>query len=384
MKTSRVLFLLGTTGSGGAENQCRYLLGELHELGVAVELAYFRRGPHHERFEAIGIPLYELPARGRLSLDWPGRVLALRRLLARHPPDLLHAWLYEAQLIALLATVTRVTPAIVLAHRSSDVLPRYRRHIRVLRLLRWRADHVIANSKIGADFVAASVGIGLDRISVVSNGIPAERVAINLSATTIREQLGIGSTTPLVCSVGRIGHQRAKDYATLRTALEYLWAALPSVELLALGPRPAELERELGRSITRRVHAVGWQPNPADWMNAADVVVVHSRSEGYSNVAGEALMLGKPVASTDTGGHASLVARAGGRIVPVGRGDLLGEATLMLLRNPPPPGEVAHVAHEELSIHRSAEATLSVYARLLGDRGDGSAVTRAATASALD
>jgi glycosyltransferase involved in cell wall biosynthesis len=359
-----VLFLLGTTGSGGAENQCRYLLRALHGRGVGVELAYFRRGPHHERFEEIGIPLHELGARAPLTVDWPRRVVALKRLIGRRRPDLLHAWLYEAQLVALFATQARPTPQVVLAQRSSGVLPRYRRHILALRLLRRRADHVIANSTAGADLIAGAVGIGRDRISVVANSIPPERVAPHAPSGAMRERAGIEASAPLVCSVGRIGHQRAKDYAVLRVALDRLWAVLPSAELIALGPTPAELERELG-PLDDRLHAIGWQPNPADWMNAADVVVVHSLSEGYSNVAGEALMLGKPVASTDTGGHVSLVARAGGRVVPVGRGDLLGEAILALLRDPPQPESVAATARDELSIDRGADATLSIYDRLL-------------------
>ena len=366
MTVERVLFLLGTTGSAGAENQCRYLLQALHRRGVDVELAYFRRGPHHARFEAIGIPLHDLGARARLSVDWPRRVLVLKRLLAERRPDVLYAWLYEAQLVALLAARARPTPALVLAHRSSGVLSRYRRHIWALRLLRGRADHVIANSAVGAGLIADAVGIGRDRISVVVNSIPAERVAPEVPSAAIRKHLGIDDSVPLLCSVGRIGHQRAKDYPALRAALEHVWTVLPSAELIALGPTPAELERELGGPVDRRFHVMGWQANPADWMNAADVVVVHSLSEGYSNVASEALMLGKPVASTDTGGHVSLVARAGGRVVPVGRGDLLGEAILALLRDPPGPEAVAAIARDELSIDRGADATLSIYERLLG------------------
>lgn len=365
MTVRRVLFLLGTTGSGGAENQCRYLLRALHRRDVGVELAYFRRGPHHDRFEAIGIPLHELGAHGPLTVDWPRRVRVLKRLIVKRRPDLLHAWLYEAQLVALLATRPRPTPPVVLAHRSSGVLPRYRRHLWALRMLRRRANHVIANSAAGADLIAGAVGVGRDRISVIANSIPAERVTPEVPSSAIREHLGIDESAPLLCSVGRIDQQRAKDYATLRAALEHVWTVLPDAEMLAVGPTPGELEHELAQPLDRRLHAMGWQANPADWMNAADIVVVHSRSEGYSNVACEALMLGKPVASTDTGGHTSLVARAGGQVVPVGRGDLLGEAMLALLRDPPRPEAVAAIASDELSIDRGADATLSIYNRVL-------------------
>jgi glycosyltransferase involved in cell wall biosynthesis len=151
--------------------------------------------------------------------------------------------------------------------------------------------------------------------------------------------------------------------------MRHVWSALPDAELIIVGPTTDAVERKVGVELPPRVHVLGWQPEPSEWMNAADVVAVHSRAiEGHSNAAGEALMLGLPVATTDVGGHPALVRRAGGRVVPIRRGDLLGEAILDLIHHPPTRERVIQVARNELSIENVADAYLKLYDRLLSAR----------------
>src|SRR3989440_1711341 len=318
----RVVFVLGETASGGAENQCRYLLEALRGRGLELELVYFRRGRQHERFEALGIPLHEVPARARLALDLHRRARYLRPLVRARDPDILHTWMYEAHQVALLAAGSRPRARMLLSHRSSGMVPGERRQIAALRLLRRRVDHIVANSGLGAEFIADRVGIPADRVSVIPNGIPADRVAVGRDRQAMRRELGIADDVPVVCSVGVID-RRGKDHSTVVAAMAEVWSALPRAELLMVGPPADQVERLLGTPLPPRVRALGWHPRPADLMNAADVVAVHSRTEGHSNVAGEGLMLGLPVATTDTGGHPPLVRNAGGRGGPLRRGALL-------------------------------------------------------------
>jgi glycosyltransferase involved in cell wall biosynthesis len=361
----RVLFVLGITAFGGAENQCRYLLDALRGQGLDLELVCFRRGAAHERFEALGIPVHIVRARMPVTIDWYRRARGLRRVAGGRGPDILHTWLYEAHPVGLVASRCWPTTRVLLSHRSSGVLPRDRKFIAALRLLQRRIDQVVANSDAGAVTIISRVGIDANRVSVVPNGMPRERVAVQRGREAIRDQLGIAAGTPVVCSVGRIDREDAKDYQTLFAAMRHVWSALPEAELIVVGPTARQLERRLGVPLPSRVHPVGWQPKPSEWMNAANIVVIHSPAEGHSNVADEALMLGLPVATTDTGGHAVLVRRAGGRVVPVKRGDLLGEAILDLIRQPPNRNEVIEVAKSALSMENVASAYLYLYERLL-------------------
>lgn len=363
---TRVLFVLGTTAFGGAENQCRYLLGALRQRGLDLELVCFRPGAAHAQFEALDIPVKVVPARTRLTLDWYRRASELRHLVGEHPPDILNCWMYEAQQVGLVASKRWRKTEVVLSHRSGALLPGDRKHIAALRLQRRRIGHVVANSEAGARMIVDLLGLDPRRVSVIPNGIPAQRIRISSDRDAVRRTLRIEPDAPVICSVGRVDHQRAKDYPTLLVAMREIWSALPEAELILVGPTRPELERELGGKLPARVHALGWQPSPADFMNAADVIAIHSRTEGHSNVADEALMLGLPVATTSTGGHQTLVRRSGGKIIPVGQGALLGGALLELVRRPPQRAAIAKLAQEALSIDHVASAYLEIYDRLLG------------------
>jgi glycosyltransferase involved in cell wall biosynthesis len=139
------------------------------------------------------------------------------------------------------------------------------------------------------------------------------------------------------------------------------------VYLVLVGPSRDQVE-SLGLELPPRTIAAGWQDTPADFLAAADVVAISSWTEGNSNVATEALTLGRPVATTDTGDHPAVVAEAYGHVVPIRRPDLLGDAIAQLLLAPPEPDAVRAVARRRLSVEAGVGATVAVYDRLLEAR----------------
>jgi glycosyltransferase involved in cell wall biosynthesis len=100
-------------------------------------------------------------------------------------------------------------------------------------------------------------------------------------------------------------------------------------------------------------------------MPAFDVVALSSWTEGHSNAVDEALVAGVPVATTNAGDHAEVVIRAGGRVVPVGRPELLGRAIIELLDEPPPSDKVRSNALPLLAMGRVIDATHDLYCGLL-------------------
>jgi glycosyltransferase involved in cell wall biosynthesis len=269
--------------------------------------------------------------------------------------------LFEAHEVGLLAALQWPGTRVILAHRSGPGVPGTRRHLLALRPLRRRIDHVVANSSGGAKMM---LGIGLEahRVSIIPNGLPTDRVRLGQSRASVRRDLGIGPDTPLMCAVSR--PDPSKDFPTLFAALARVRSVNPNGILILVGPTADHL-RKLGSALPPGALAIGFHPRPPEVMNASDVVVIASRTEGHSNVADEALMLGLPVATTDTGGHPALVAQSGGRVVPVGRGDLLGAAILKLLEAPPDRADVRAVAARRLDMTRVADATTALYGRVL-------------------
>jgi glycosyltransferase involved in cell wall biosynthesis len=357
--------VLGDTHDAGAENQCRYLLAGLRDAGeLDVELAYFGEGRGHRQFVDLGIPLLRVPRLRRFRFDAYGRARRLRRAYASRPPDLLHTWLPESNVIGLLAARRWPGARVVISQRGSwneldfPLFMRLQRH-----LLRY-ADHAISNSSGGAELLG-ELGMPRDSITVIPNGIPGERVVVESERDQVRREEGWNGHE-IVAWVGRADQLAAdqKDIGTLFAAFEALRARRSGARLAMVGPTRSEIE-ERGLRLPDGASALGWRARPADLLNAADGLIVSSRIEGNSNVAGEALLLGLPVATTDSGGHCEAVRQSGGLVVPVGEPAALASAIAELLDDPPDRSAVRSSANDALSIERMVGAHLEVYRGLL-------------------
>jgi glycosyltransferase involved in cell wall biosynthesis len=346
--------------------QAVYLLEALADLDhVDLEVVYHARGRLHDRFEAIGVPMHHVDRRRRLALDLVPRAARVRDLIAENPPDILHTWLFEGNLVGLLAARRWAGTRVVISQRSGTlerVLPAPQRW--AMRRLYPRADRALANSREGEEFLL-DVGVSRDAVRVIPQGVPAERITVRRPPEDVRAALDLGPHDPLVVSAGR--PHWSKDYPGLVAAMEAVRKARPDATLVLIGPTPEDAQ-DLGIALSDRVRAIGWVDHPADVLNAADVVAMASSTEGNSNVVNEALALGRPVACTDTGDHPHAVREAGGRVVPVRDPTELGRAILELLERPPPADVVRAVANDRLAMAASIDATLAVYRELLGSR----------------
>src|SRR5215211_5078375 len=177
-RSVRCVHLVPDTRDAGAENQARYLLEGLREHeDMAPELVYFGAGGAHREFVELGLPMLHITRLGRFRFDAYGRVRRLRRAYAMKPPQILHTWLLEANVIGLAAARAWPQTRVVITQRGSWNELDHPALMGLERLLIRRADHAISNSSGGAEMLA-SLGMPSEQISVIPNGIPASRVKV--------------------------------------------------------------------------------------------------------------------------------------------------------------------------------------------------------------
>ena len=170
-----------------------------------------------------------------------------------------------------------------------------------------------------------------------------ERVFFPIPPALARGRIGDVAGGPLVVSVGRLS--RVKGWDLVLAAFARLLAERPGARLRFVGDgedraRVEAAARALG--VGGAVSITGFLPpsRVSLHVNAADVVVVGSRREGWSVAMLEALGCGKPLVTTDVSGARAMVHSGRNGFVVPGRdpGELAGAIGRALSLDPAAAG----------------------------------------------
>lgn len=213
--------------------------------------------------------------------------------------------------------------------------------------MRWRmaaaiagADAVISVSRALADLACELVGRQLD-IRVIPNGVDGSVFAPRDRAAA-RAVLGLEAGAKYVVSVGHM--QELKGFARLAEIWPVVRQRGGDVRLILIGGSAQEpgYERRLRRRIAEMrlgdaVSVAGRQPpqRVAEYLNAADLFALWTRSEGWCNALTESLACGCPVVASAVGGNGEIISQDSlGRLVPFDDRSGWVEAILAALERP--------------------------------------------------
>lgn len=217
------------------------------------------------------------------------------------------------------------------------------------------AQRVIANSYSTAHWIADHTGSA--DVAVVHNGVtPPHGVTAAALPGTAAKHLIV---------VGRINERKGQRLAV--QAVHRLRSLGFDVDLTIVGDiYPGYEDQQILLSIqiaslnmTEHVHQVGFQPDSAAWIAAADVVLVPSQVESFGLVAVEGMLAGKPVVVSAIPALTELVAHEEtGYVVPILEGDEWAGQIAAVLHWPDEAAEVAQRARatalERFSMDRYA------------------------------
>lgn len=201
------------------------------------------------------------------------------------------------------------------------------------------------------------LGARAARIRVIANGVDISQFAPNGPATRTDD--------PLVVSVGRLSYQRAPDIALAALAL----MRTPAVRLRFVGDGEdrARIERQVwALGLADRVELVGFRPDSAPDLRAADVVIVPSRYDGMALVLLEAMACGAAIVATRVAGASAL--DGAGILVPAGDPKAIAEAVDSLLADTSRRESLRSAARTRVVKHytlqRSLDSTLELWQEL--------------------
>ena len=182
-------------------------------------------------------------------------------------------------------------------------------------------------------YLTERVGIAASRVERICNGVDTLRFQPASTRQAVAGSPFYESDVVVVGTVGRL--QTVKDQLNLVRAVAIARAQGEAGARLRLviagdGPQRAEVEAEVAASgIGDITWLAGARSDVPEVMRALDIFALPSQAEGISNTILEAMASGLPVAATDVGGNAELVAAGEtGALVPAQDPHAMAQALL--------------------------------------------------------
>lgn len=294
----RILHVITSLRTGGAEHLLVDLLPRLRDLGNEVELLLFdgTRTPFYEQLATTGIPIHELGRGGNVYQI--RNILGMRRYLSDY--DVIHTHNTACQLFAPLAKAIAPgckTRLFTTEHSSNN----RRRGNKWLALVdKWmysKYERIICISDQPRANLEAHIG-KKDSICTIYNGVDTQRFTRDIKDIASQSSFVVTMVASL---------SAAKDQDTVIRAI----ALLPSnykLQLVGIGSRKPELvDLASCENVADRVNFMGMRTDIPDILEQSDIVVLSSHWEGLSLSSIEGMSSGRPFIASDVDGLREVV-----------------------------------------------------------------------------
>jgi glycosyltransferase involved in cell wall biosynthesis len=307
-KPIKVLHFIPTLSSGGAERQLVNLVTSTdrdlieHVVCTIKEPDFFAPAIREAGYEIVDLGIEQKRPIFRAAN-------AFRSVVAKHRPDIVHTWLYDANVSARLASLLRRRLPFVTSLQLPDYEPDAARFsnwnpVKVFGLRQidkftatLKRPHFVPCSEFVKKSYQQYFGIPDERATVIYNSINPETLESRPGrAEEMRRSLGLPDDAFLILNVGRLDPQ--KNHPLMFEGLKRAAAAIPNGYLLlaGAGPLEAKLKRDASEmGIGERVRFLGRREDVADLLGTADVFLFPSLFEGLPVALIEAMYKGLPV-----------------------------------------------------------------------------------------
>jgi glycosyltransferase involved in cell wall biosynthesis len=302
MPPIKVLHLIPTLSSGGAERQLANLVSNTsrekinHVVCVIGDAAFY--APYIEKagYKIVGLELFGKHPFFKAAAKF-------RRVVRAEKPDIIHSWLYDANVSARLANVFSGRTPIVTSLQLADYEPEAARlaNYNPLKVRGLRAIDKFTAAVARPYFVPCSefvknsyrrhYGIDDAKTQVIYNSVDPDLIKVSAAdLKKTRESLALPSDAFIYLNVGRLDPQ--KNHKNLFEAFRQVSLEIPNAFLLLAGVGGSENKlKKLARDLAIDAKAVflGRRDDVGALLELADVFVFPSFFEGLPLALVEAM-----------------------------------------------------------------------------------------------
>ncbi|MEB3767357.1 glycosyltransferase [Acinetobacter sp. MD2] len=302
----KILFLITGLGLGGAEKVVTNLADQLFLAGHQVKIAYLK-GEVIVRPEQSAIELIDLGFHGIANVMHSRQ--AMKQLLQRFQPDVVHAHMFHAIIFARLLRTNLQIPYLISTAHSKAIGGQLRQFL--YRMTDRLSDINTNVSEEATAFFIAQKAFSAKKSIAVSNGIDTQKFQFSaLARQQLRHSFSLTDDTPVLMAVGRL--MAAKDYPNLIAAFALLQTKFSQAQLFIVGDgeQRSQLQQQAQQlGLASNIHFLGARQDVAELLSMADVFVLASAWEGFGLVVAEAMSCERVVVATDCGGVKEVLAQ---------------------------------------------------------------------------
>jgi glycosyltransferase involved in cell wall biosynthesis len=354
---TRILFVINNLGVGGAEKVLLSLAAGLDRTRYECVVACI--GRDHAmlpRFEEAGVRVETLNARCQVDPYGCARLLALAR---RFEPQVIHGFLWRANMLARWAGHRCRVPAVVTSEHSVLFDGPLREWVN--RRTAHYSSAVVCVSEAARRYVRDHVGLPPELLRVIQNGVDVSAYPPPADRADAKRALGLPGERLIVGTVAR--HSAEKRLERFIEIAQRVQGVMPeALFVTAGGGATLNQIRERARQLGAEVAFLGHRDDVPAVMAAFDVFVLTSEKEGFPLTVIEAMATECPVVAMLAGGVGDTLRNEVDGMV-VEQGDLAGasEAVLRLLRDPGLRRRAGASARVRATEHLSIEAMVQAY-----------------------
>ena len=327
---------------GGAERQAERLSANLANRGWVVRVIT-RHAPGIPSYESrSGFTIIRLASWGKGKLKsitfFLDILIQLWRL--RNQYSILHAHLAFGPAFAAVLVARLLKKRVVVKFGNSGEFgdisvsnKTWRGRLRLAVLRQWADVVIVLDTSMQAE--AVSNGFSASKVRRIVNGIDAKNFSPKTTRLLAQTNLDLAGKT-VVLSVGRLSAQKSLPFL-IKMFCEALRNA-PTLHLILLGDGPDREQLEdlvNALNLNQSVTFAGNQKDVRPYLEAADIFVLPSISEGISNALLEAMSAGLACLATPVGGNSDVLDHGDcGLLLPVNDVQAWSDALVKVAQSP--------------------------------------------------
>lgn len=314
----KILYVITSLGYGGTQKNLYALVKRLKNNAEVSVVSLKSSGEMLAKVKSLDVPVTILFLPPKFSLKTffylPFSIFKFIRVILSFRPDIIHSFLFQANIISRIFGKIFSSALIISAERVAEKEKRI--HLFISRWTNFLVDKITVNSESLKNFVISSQKINPQKVSLIPNCFDAEEIRIIQGSNQIREELNIGQDTFFVLGIGRLHKQKGFDL--LIEAVRIIVKKINKIYFVIIGDgkERKKLECKVNEfKLGEYIKFLGYKENTYDYLNASDLFVLPSLWEGSPNVILESMFFAKPVVATAVSGVKELLEPEGDKYI---------------------------------------------------------------------